>query len=290
MRKEKEIAGKSEWMKIAELCKASGFSKPVIMHYLKLGLLPTPLKISSNLHLYDRSHLDTLAKIALFRAEGLSLPQVKEALESGREPKPVPPPMPMGPDANGDKGQKITEMAIRLFSKNGYENVKVSDITDALNIGKGTFYLYFANKRELLHQCFEQVQSLLAASEQAPEIQGAPDIVSRMTNRWSYTQTYYPHFVGIVQMLQTTANSPEPEVRAMAIKSFDRIISAIREDLRRSQEEGVLAPLDPELLAHSLLGMMEAVSFRMSHDSVYTMEKATAAVAELMKRVLAPRS
>jgi len=277
---------KGELRKIAELCQVTGFTKPMIMHYLKLGLMPAPLKISPNLHLYDQSHVDALTKIAAFREEGLSLPQVKEALDSGREPSHRQSPSAPGSEISGDKGQKITEMAIRLFSKDGYENVKVSDITDALNIGKGTFYLYFANKRELLHNCFAHVQSLLIAAEGTEEIHGAPDLVNRMKNRWLYFQKHYPHFVGILQMLQTTTNSSDAEIRKMALKAFDSIIAPVREDLRQAQKEGAAPALDAELLAYSVIGIMEAVSFRMSQDTAYSLEATAQAISEMMERLL----
>jgi len=44
-------------------------------------------------------------------------------------------------DSNDDKTLQIVKKAIELFNRVGYERVKVSDITDALRIGKGTLYL-----------------------------------------------------------------------------------------------------------------------------------------------------
>ncbi|MGD0469286.1 MAG: helix-turn-helix domain-containing protein [Terriglobales bacterium] len=43
--------------------------------------------------------------------------------------------------SSGDKTLQIVKKAVELFNRVGYERVKVSDITDALRIGKGTLYL-----------------------------------------------------------------------------------------------------------------------------------------------------
>ena len=70
-------------------------------------------------------------------------------------------------DSNGDKTLQIVKKAIELFNRVGYERVKVSDITDALQIGKGTLYLYFKNKKELLFECFRQVDMVISSLEAA---------------------------------------------------------------------------------------------------------------------------
>ena len=52
-----------------------------------------------------------------------------------------------------DKRERIIEAAIMVFHEHGYERARISDITDSLGIGKGTLYLYFHSKKNLLLQC-----------------------------------------------------------------------------------------------------------------------------------------
>lgn len=46
--------------------------------------------------------------------------------------------------------EEIFRRAISLFSRRGYENVTVEDITTACGIAKGTFYNYFNRKEQIL--------------------------------------------------------------------------------------------------------------------------------------------
>ena len=55
--------------------------------------------------------------------------------------------------ASRDKRDRIIEAAIMVFHEHGYERARISDITDSLGIGKGTLYLYFRSKKDLLLQC-----------------------------------------------------------------------------------------------------------------------------------------
>src|SRR5208283_4572998 len=82
--------------------------------------------------------------------------------------------------SNGDKTLQIVKKAIELFNRVGYERVKVSDITDALQMGKGTFYLYFKNKKELLLECFRQLDLVISSIEASPEVQRASGFFERV--------------------------------------------------------------------------------------------------------------
>ena len=56
------------------------------------------------------------------------------------------------------KRKKIIDKAWELFIKNGYEETKVEDITRELEISKGSFYIYFATKDELLYEILEKIK------------------------------------------------------------------------------------------------------------------------------------
>lgn len=47
-------------------------------------------------------------------------------------------------------GGKIFEAATRLFREHGYKKVTISDITAAAGVGKGTLYLYWPSKQDLM--------------------------------------------------------------------------------------------------------------------------------------------
>jgi AcrR family transcriptional regulator len=65
-----------------------------------------------------------------------------------------------------DRRAELLDAALHLFLTRGYDRVAVQDITDAVQVAKGTFYHYFASKADLLAQvCERQVGALLAAAE-----------------------------------------------------------------------------------------------------------------------------
>lgn len=49
-----------------------------------------------------------------------------------------------------ERRSDILKSAAGVFSKDGYHKAKMEDISKAAGIGKGTIYLYFESKRQLL--------------------------------------------------------------------------------------------------------------------------------------------
>ncbi len=69
--------------------------------------------------------------------------------------------------------EKIVRHALNLFSEHGVSAITVEDITDAADIGKGTFFNYFPSKEHILaHICQLQmgkIREFVSQAIQSPE-------------------------------------------------------------------------------------------------------------------------
>src|SRR6202040_3879201 len=69
-------------------------------------------------------------------------------------PEPVDPQRPVLPDRRQRRSAEIRERlfraALALFAKNGFAETTVEDITNAADVGKGTFFNYFPSKDHIL--------------------------------------------------------------------------------------------------------------------------------------------
>ncbi len=65
----------------------------------------------------------------------------------------------------GERKELILKAAERIFAEKGYRMTSVTDIVEASDIGRGTFYLYFSSKKdiflELIEFYFERFASIL---------------------------------------------------------------------------------------------------------------------------------
>lgn len=54
-----------------------------------------------------------------------------------------------------DRRQYIIRKAMELYALEGYQNVSITDLQNALDIGRGTLYYYFKDQDELFLTCME---------------------------------------------------------------------------------------------------------------------------------------
>ena len=70
-------------MKMRDLEKQTGVHRETIRVYFRHGLLPEPARPAVNVANYDDSHVQAIIAVrTLQRDDGLTLPQIKEALQS----------------------------------------------------------------------------------------------------------------------------------------------------------------------------------------------------------------
>lgn len=60
--------------------------------------------------------------------------------------------------------KKIYDAAISLIESKGFENVSIEDITKAADMAKGTFYLYFKSKQDLIYHTITMYDEIARAS------------------------------------------------------------------------------------------------------------------------------
>ena len=54
-----------------------------------------------------------------------------------------------------DRREYIIHKAMELYALEGYQNVSITDLQNALDMGRGTLYYYFKDQDELFRTCME---------------------------------------------------------------------------------------------------------------------------------------
>ncbi|MDP9001704.1 MAG: TetR/AcrR family transcriptional regulator, partial [Myxococcota bacterium] len=55
-----------------------------------------------------------------------------------------------------ERRQQILNVARDVFARRGYHNAKIEDIVTAAGIARGTFYLYFEDKRSIFEEIVDR--------------------------------------------------------------------------------------------------------------------------------------
>ncbi len=296
----------SRQMKASELCRESGMSRSAVHYYVSLGLLHRPEKAGLNLHLYDETHLTRLRRIReLKEKKGLSLAEIKRVLEQGK-PKgplsqvggatadtlePVDREAPIDDQAADGEDlknrEKIMDMAIKLFSERGYENTKISDITEALRMGKSTFYVYFKNKRELFMECIDRLAVTIVPRESWDEIRNEQEYLLKNKKRGLAFLRAFPGYRGILNMIRGAVGRSDPLMAQKAIEAFRVLSRPMLKDLRRAVANGtVRIKHDEAFVAYLHLVMAESFGYWQMIEPGYSVEEGMEIIMDIVQNGL----
>jgi len=270
----------SDWMRISELAEKSGLSRNTIHFYFREGLLPPPLKTGRTMAFYTSTHLECLGVIRKLREES-NLPIAAIRLEIRRRfgkywksssAKTMATQLDPTARLKGkEQRRKIIETAVMLFSSEGYSSTHVSNITDILHISKGTFYLYFKNKNDLLIAVLDH----LIDEIEEDSVKDEPDVFARLVRRGETYVAFYKKYHKIFDIIraESIGSNIGPELSVQAI--FQKIMDPVTRDIRQGQAEGAFpkTPLDPELMAYMIMGALDFLCFRLLMDGTKSDEE-----------------
>ncbi len=169
---------------------------------------------------------------------------------------------------------RIVETAERLMRERGVEAVTIQDITEAADVGHGTFYLHFKTKADVLGPVIEHLSEEVHAQVDRAA-RGATDPALRMS-------------LGLRILLQAIADDPLWRWYARSGTSFRRLIAGMGapplDDARHGLESGRYDLADPStawsFIDGALIGVIASLDdeVRVDHVAEHT--------AELVLRVL----
>ena len=81
-----------------------------------------------------------------------------------------------------DRKEYIIRKAMELYATQGYQNVSVTDLQIALNMGRGSFYYYFQDQDDLFITCMERyfLEPKQRALNSVPEDAGIETMIGAM--------------------------------------------------------------------------------------------------------------
>ena len=283
-------------MRIKELEERSGVPRTTIHFYLRQGLLHPPKKTGRTMAYYDESHLKRLQDIQNIKGDiRMPLPLLKERIaaldEEGDEsrPKVVKPvkEVAITTKAKDTKRHRIVEAAVQIFSQKGYHRTKVQDITNALGISTGTFYIYFGNKRDLFVEVVDHVFRTILG-EAARAIVAEEDIRKRMVIRGRVFYENYSKYNEILNQLRAEMAGEDKWPQEKVKKAYHDLTKPVIKDIQRGIDAGLYRKLDPDLLAYTLTGIIEVMSLRMTIDDKYSFEDIMAFIIDFMTNGVGP--
>jgi len=284
MLKDREIS-------IKELCKLSGLSRSTIYRYVRKGIISNPLMKGFRKIYFTEDHLTQLKQIKFLRKkERFQLSEIDDFFLALRNVKGETGdkktlPSDRSDESSNENKKKIIEIAAQLFSEKGFHNTKIADITNKIGIGKGTFYLYFKDKRELFLECIGQLTLIIIPKERWDEIRREYDPIQRLSKRFRAFLEAFPNFIGVFSFVKSALFSSDEFLSKKAKEALRLLNIPAAKDINWAIQHGIFRNVDAELYAYFFLGLLEMFGYRMIIDSKYTIDDGVREATDLARKI-----
>jgi len=269
-------------MKIKELAQVSKFSLSTLYDYLRSGLLPSPEKKSPTKAFFNMDHVMRLKEIRHLKNQGLSMADIKARLISPGHKE-------VEPRESVDEIRlAIIDKALELFSIHHYENTKISDITQALNMGNGTFYRYFKSKEELFLDCLERLPKVLVPRDAWAEVEKETDYIKRLKKRGYAMLNAFPSYIGILNYAKLALGGTDEVLARKAAECIRSLVRPLEKELSQAIAHGHVREVDAQMCAYLLLGINETFGYLLLMDPDSSVEKGFGVIEDFIGHALMP--
>ena len=153
--------------------------------------------------------------------------------------------------------EKLLAAARQVFVEQGYHDAKVEDIAERAGVGKGTFYLYFEDKRAIFEELVDGLFERLAAS--ILRVDSRADIAAQVRHNIRAVIAVLLAEPEVTRILLSYAEGLDPTFLKKIQSFYENMRRLIEETTREGQRMGIVAKGDPRLFALWSIGAMKEV-------------------------------
>jgi len=155
---------------------------------------------------------------------------------------------------------QVMRHAKRIFARKGYHRTNVADIIARARIARGTFYLYFENKKVLFEELLEQVLGELTVRIQ--RIRPGPteaDPVDQLRANLTRVLRYVLAERELTGILLNHSTGFDRELDDRIRDFYDRIAALIKRSLDLGIEMNLVRNSDTRAVSYAILGGIKEV-------------------------------
>lgn len=162
-----------------------------------------------------------------------------------------------------ERRQQILSVARDVFARRGYHNAKIDDIVTAAGVARGTFYLYFEDKRSIFEEIVDRTIARLGMSivRVDPHDLGR-SVADQVRENIRRIVRLLLEDRATTKILLSDALGVDPSFDRKLLSFYDEISSLLEQSLQDGQELGVVGPGDVRLFSWLTMGALKEVLFQ----------------------------
>lgn len=164
-------------------------------------------------------------------------------------------------ETKAGRRRQILYSAKRVFSEKGFHNTSVSDIVDQAGIARGTFYLYFTNKRDIFDNLLDNLLEELDKRIKPVDLtEGSPEPLDQIKDNIRRVLELVIKEPELIQILLHHSAGLDQR-SAEAVRTFyDQVLRLIERSLEHGIRSGLVRPCNIHIVASCILGTVKEVA------------------------------
>ncbi len=161
-----------------------------------------------------------------------------------------------------ERRQQILTNARDVFAKRGYHAAKIDDIVAAAGVARGTFYLYFEDKRAIFEEIVDKTFAKLGEAIMRVETEDptrVPGQIEENIRRIVHALLEDP---ATTKILLSDAVGLDPAFDRKLLFFYEEVGKLLEASLVDGQERGIVASGDARVFAILTLGAMKEIMYQ----------------------------
>ena len=159
-----------------------------------------------------------------------------------------------------ERREQILEKAAELFGRKGYHDTSISDIIQSASIARGTFYLYFKNKRAIFEELFDfmviRIKKRIKRVDISP---GAESVRDQLQGNLTRVIELLVENRELLSILLEGAVGLDKGFDKRLADFYAQIANTIELSLGLGQEMGIIRACDTRVAALAAIGALKEV-------------------------------
>jgi AcrR family transcriptional regulator len=174
-----------------------------------------------------------------------------------------------------ERRQQILANACAVFAKRGYHAAKIDDIVAAAGIARGTFYLYFDDKRSIFEEIVDGTFAKLGAAVMRVDTEHpSRTVASQIEENIQRIVHALLADPGTTKILLSDAVGLDPAFDRKLLSFYEGVSMLLQESLIDGQQRGIVAAGDARMFAIMSLGAMKEIMYQVvMHGLDYSEER-----------------
>ena len=163
--------------------------------------------------------------------------------------------------------EQVLRHAKRIFARKGYHRTNVADIITRARIARGTFYLYFQNKKDLFEELLNQVLGEMRHRIQRLRIgPGEPDPVEQLRNNLRRVLSFVLAERELIDILLNHSMGFDRDLDARIYDFYEKVADQIQRSLDLGIEMKLVRKCNTRAVAYCILGGIKEVVGQLSRN------------------------